>query len=563
MSEQIVCMGSYGDLCIILPYAYDVFKRTNKPINIVVAQNYADLLEGVSYINPIIYPEKWQRGQPQETVMKAVEWVRQQCGDGVKWINPVESAGPRKQAGESFVHEMWQTLGRFNDWRNAQLTFDRRDSVRETYLAKKFLVDKLDRPIVLLALDGAASPFPNRDDLSGALRASLNGAAVLDISAVKGERPYDLLGLMDRAQLLVAADTFALHLSAASKVPVIALSRDLPTFWNGTPWHRRFELHCRYSQYPNRKEELLHTAKQIVSGMMRPAQRPITGLESGGYNPSLIRWKGSLWSTYRYHPHQSWKTHLALVELDESTATATRHIPITVPVDLRSHSVEDMRLWESQGRLMGAFVASTVVVRCVRCTMNYGEIVLTDHGADLMGVQTPQYGNNDVTALEKNWVFFDHQGQTHFIYACDPEHTVVTIRQHWKTPALPWSYGQIRGGTPPLPFRGKWLRFFHSQLPISDKPRDCRYYVGAYVMNNEPPFEMLEISSHPILSGHEWRSPAPHWKPNVVIPYGAVEQGEGWLVSVGVNDSAACLVKITEKHLNFSNSAHKPIGDNL
>ena len=555
-SETIVCLGSYGDLCIVLPYTLDVFRRTGERTRIVVGQNYADLLDGVSYVEPIVYPETWKRGQDCEAVRRAVQWIKERSnGAALRWVNPVESSD--RHCVESFVHEIYFHLGRF-DWRKLPLEFDRRDIGREAVLTERVLRG-LDphRPLVLAALDGVASPFPQRAELLAALQAELPFANVMDMSAIRAERPYDLLGLMAIAQVLISADTFALHLSAASGVPVIALARDRPTDWYGTPWQKRVELHVRYSHYGARKAEIIHAAKQVMAGVRRPSQRPIMGLEAHGYNPSLIRWNGGLWSTYRYHPHGSWKTQLALVEMDDN-ATAIRHLPLRMPADLVASSVEDMRLWLRDGRLMGAFVVASAEARRIRCVMACGEVRLEDGVAELVDFLRPEHGHNDGSALEKNWVFFEREGCTHFVYSCSPEHVVVRLdgakaAEEWRTPALNWAWGQIRGGTPPLPFRGKWLRFFHSQIPISAQPRDCRYYVGAYLMNNEPPFEMLAISSHPILSGHEWRSPSAHWKANVVIPYGAVEQDNGWLVSVGLNDSAACLVKVTEVHLNFVN----------
>jgi len=559
--EQIVCLGSYGDLCIVLPFALDRFRATGEKTSIVVAQNYEDILDGVSYVTPIVYPETWKRGQDGDTVHRAVSWIKEQSnGSMIRWVNPVESAGTRKPVGESFVHEIWANLGRPNDWRRLPLEFDRRDVLREAALVEKHL--NVDLQIILVALSGVASPFPEKDDLIQAVQEALPKCRALDLSEVRAEKPYDLIRLMDRAELLIAGDSLPLHLSAASKVPVIALSRDLPTPWNGTPWQKRFELHCRYSQYSARKPEILHMARQVLSGVRRPSQRPIMGLEAHGYNPSLIQWNGNLWSTYRHHPHGSWKTQLAIVQLDPATATAIRHLPLRMPSDLSTSSVEDMRLWTRDDRLFGSFVVAGVAGNRFRCVMAYGEIKVSDSGAELAEFCRPEYGHNDGSALEKNWVFFDLEGRTHFIYACSPEHVVVRIRdgkpdEEWRTPSLSWAWGQIRGGTPPIPYRGKWLRFFHSQIPISDKPRDVRYYMGAYVMNSEPPFEMLAVSSHPILSGHEWRSGAAHWKPNVVIPYGAVAQDDGWMVSVGVNDTAACLVKVTESHLNFNDQIRR------
>jgi predicted GH43/DUF377 family glycosyl hydrolase len=43
----------------------------------------------------------------------------------------------------------------------------------------------------------------------------------------------------------------------------------------------------------------------------------------------------------------------------------------------------------------------------------------------------------------------------------------------------------------------------------------------------------------------------PHWKPNVVIPYGCVPQDDGWTVSLGVNDALACLATIKPEQLKL------------
>lgn len=558
-TPQIVCMGSYGDLCIILPYAYAEFKRTGEKLTIIVAQNYADMLDGVSYVNRVVYPESWKRGLDLANTRKAVDWVKGQADrTPITWVNPVEAFGERKNSGHNFVDEMWKTLGAPDGWKNAPLVFDQRDDHRELVLAgdARCQFDRLNNQSpVLVALKGVASPFPECDDLMAMIK-SIPGVNVVNLSEIKADKPYDLLGLMDRAQLLIASDSMPLHLSAASKVPVIALSRDLPSHWNGTPWHRRYELHVRYSQYAARKSEILHTARRVLQGERRLVQRPITGTEGNGYNPSLVRWQGRLFTTYRYHAPGTWRTKLALALLNEKTMAVEVHYTILTPSSASHHSAEDMRLWTVGNKLFGSYVLANTVGNKLKCAIRYGEITITGNGAELSGDWQPKYGNNDGTALEKNWVFFEREGCTFFIYACYPDHIVALVKenyvvQSWKTLGMTWPWGTIRGGTAPLPFRGKWLRFFHSQMPISDKPRDARYYMGAYLMNSQPPFEMLAVSTHPILAGHEWRSAASHWKPNVVIPYGAVEQDGGWMVSVGVNDSAACLVNVTEKDLNL------------
>jgi predicted GH43/DUF377 family glycosyl hydrolase len=76
-------------------------------------------------------------------------------------------------------------------------------------------------------------------------------------------------------------------------------------------------------------------------------------------------------------------------------------------------------------------------------------------------------------------------------------------------------------------------------------------------MRAQPPFEVLATSSRPICYGSETdaikvRERPTHWKPNVVFPGGAVAVDGGWLVSVGVNDSACEILKITAKDLHLT-----------
>jgi hypothetical protein len=42
-----------------------------------------------------------------------------------------------------------------------------------------------------------------------------------------------------------------------------------------------------------------------------------------------------------------------------------------------------------------------------------------------------------------------------------------------------------------------------------------------------------------------------YFKPAVAIPYGAMENDDGWDVSVGLNDSECAIVRVKKEHLNL------------
>jgi ADP-heptose:LPS heptosyltransferase len=81
---------------------------------------------------------------------------------------------------------------------------------------------------------------------------------------------------MDAADLIVSIDTSFLHLSAATKTPVIALSTDTPSTWHGSAWHPRFAMHCRYGDYLLRKSELLHVARKAIKDLTRGGEKVVS-----------------------------------------------------------------------------------------------------------------------------------------------------------------------------------------------------------------------------------------------------------------------------------------------
>jgi len=144
------------------------------------------------------------------------------------------------------------------------------------------------------------------------------------------------------------------------------------------------------------------------------------------------------------------------------------------------------------------------------------------------------------------------------IYQCSPEQIVVRVKEDgtvdevFRTKSPSWEHGEIRGGTQPLVLGNKWLRFFHSLHKHGNDRADWTYCIGAMVMQAEPPFRIEKISKWPVFSGDEryvphWR----FWKQGVAIPYGAIQDGDGWLVGVGLNDSLCATLKVSIKELNL------------
>lgn len=557
-------LGALGDICIMLPLFYDIFQHNKTKPQVIVSQNYAPMFEGVTYVDPIVYPHKYDRNDKQMT-QKIADFVRQYSQTKpLVFLNPIECPDGRPpQTTNSFVNEFWKIAGRADEMNKFPLIFDNRDEKREKELVEKVCPDP-DKPVILAALTGMTSPFPQKNDLLQLLKDAFPDAQIVNLEDVRAERPYDLLGLFDAARVLVSVDTMHLHLSRASAVPVVAIARDYHTNWNGTPWNKRFQFHCRYGQYDQRRYELLAAIQDIFDGTPRPQTKPVFNLsQQNGYNPSIITHGGDLLMSYRFHPSQHWMTKLRMAKLDKELNSA-QDWPINMPQEFYGASIEDMRMFHMGDSLYGAYVVSKPDgIRAngrsfPTCVVGYGELKYVGDSWIIEKHIQPKYGKNDWTGYEKNWVPFMHGTKLCFIYSSSPENIVIEVEgdevvNKYTSKSLPWAWGEIRGGTPPIDFKGYQLRFFHSSFHHTESRETWRYHIGCCVVNPDPPFEMMFISSSPILSGHEWRNPnAHHQKQNVAIPYGVVKEGEDTLLlSVGVNDSASCIVRLNERQLRL------------
>lgn len=289
-----------------------------------------------------------------------------------------------------------------------------------------------------------------------------------------------------------------------------------------------------------------------------PIALNLRGLFPFGYNPGLIHANNRTLMAYRYHADSSHLTSLALAEI------AASGVPTFNKAVAGSGSgLEDPKLFMFDGKLHISFVESTwEVLNFPKSVVRYGKLT-DDGGWKITDVVTPAYGRNDGTAMEKNWVFFERSGKLYAIYQSSPKQIVLeldggkVVAVH-ESPALRWMWGPTKGGTPPIPYRGALLRFFHSTLDNEPGEWRRRYYVGAMLHNPDPPFKQIRICSEPIVRGSEIcgleeaeRRACPHYKANVVFPGGAILTTKGFALAMGVNDSQCAIVSVREEDLKL------------
>lgn len=243
-----IALGRNGDVLAALPIV-----QHDPGSVLMVSLEYAPLLDGTS--TPyILWDDDWRRVRAAHASVRRgyprIVVLQQYSTDG--W--------PVAHATDSFVREMYRVAGKLAVF-PLPLRFDRRSPEREAAL----LPSATDKPIILVATHGLSSPFPHGDELLATLERALPSALVIDLDVVRGERLYDLLGLMERALCLITIDSAFLHLAqAVPSLSVIALIADKPTLWHGSPAYAGQRLRIRYGDYPKRKDDLLSTVASLL-----------------------------------------------------------------------------------------------------------------------------------------------------------------------------------------------------------------------------------------------------------------------------------------------------------
>jgi hypothetical protein len=261
MDKIFLQLGKIGDVLNILPLAYADSQKGLK-VGIMACAEFADVLDGCSYVEKVVFPGK------QWELSKALEEAKKLCANVIctQTNGPVEQvlkctyepAGQKSAITDSFNREAWKLSGRLVEWGTIPLVFDKRDKEREKLLMPKgwFGAGKKKR-IMLVSAGSTSSPFPYKDLLMELLKLKYPIFNIIDLSTIRAERFYDLLGLYEAAHCIVSVDTGHLHLAyAVPNLPVMALVQDRQLYWHGSAWRPQHHFHCRYHDFPTRALEM-------------------------------------------------------------------------------------------------------------------------------------------------------------------------------------------------------------------------------------------------------------------------------------------------------------------
>lgn len=252
---MFVQLGRLGDIINVLPLMW-AETRAGRKANLMVSKSYFPILDGTSYVNPVIWEGDFGdlRGAlaSQQNKWQDIK-TTQVYGHGMSFPHHTSS----------FLHESYNQVGRAGDFGKLPLIFDRRDYQREKVLVQKVTSKK---PFVLVACNGISSPFQHGGELKQLLTREFgNQFDIIDLSTIFAHRFYDLLGLFDKARCLVTIDTGHMHLARASKVPVVALVTNGPTPWHSSAPLEGQILRVMYNDFKTRQSEIVSAIGNIRS----------------------------------------------------------------------------------------------------------------------------------------------------------------------------------------------------------------------------------------------------------------------------------------------------------
>jgi len=292
-APSFIQLGRTGDIILLCPAFLEIYKRTGLNPNVVVSEEYSDVLDGVSYVTPYPMGVHWWGGMPM-----AKDFARKMWGRCVvpHWWSDLECPIPPEYLGQftlqchghshgvnidlwpNFMTSMYSRAGFTRDeMMQLPLVFDQRSSVREAELvARTWPAALRKKPMVLFNFTGISSPFGYLPELWPIMAPFNQHFMFVDLGKIKAHRIYDLLGLYDVAAGLITCDTATAHLAHASKVPTVWYTAN---GWGGSFPRGNVALHIKYDDTRQRLKDLSEVLNQwkqnTVNDNSRASLQPV------------------------------------------------------------------------------------------------------------------------------------------------------------------------------------------------------------------------------------------------------------------------------------------------
>jgi predicted GH43/DUF377 family glycosyl hydrolase len=281
------------------------------------------------------------------------------------------------------------------------------------------------------------------------------------------------------------------------------------------------------------------------------------------FNPSIVEYGDGYLMSFRHFTLEEEKkvSYIGLMRLNKDFSP--KGTPVLLNTRTKHPAVpsrsEDARIFYVDGRLYVVYNDDVSPKNNTPRKMYYAEILETDESFICTAPLRLSSNAGPLHRDEKNWIPFDFDGQLYFSYSINPHKILYPTNQtnHYSARYsthgdIEWNWGELRGGTPAVLFEDSYVAFFHSMNYIksiySDDEEKYHYYMGAYLFEPEPPFNVTHMSATPILGMGLFESDKPREKV-VVFPGGFVADDHYFWVVYGKDDSECWVVKLDKFQL--------------
>lgn len=279
----VVQLGRFGDIVNALPVAKHYADVLDERVAFVAHPDFVSMLDGCSYVHPYAATVR-----DVTDVAEATEAALAIADDVI--VTQVYGNNNARRRRDSFCLDSWRLAGLDHKWDDLPLVFDLRNPKREAELILKYSwVDWAlcsRRPVVGHCGGGHSSPTPWWSAFIASLGALIGPEPIwLDLSQITAERPFGLLGIMERCDALVLADSMPLHLSYATNTKTVGVITGQPTRWHGTAPRRHWVACVRYA------DAITDTGVRMVADALEAVwrssvSRPAHNQEVAGSNPA-------------------------------------------------------------------------------------------------------------------------------------------------------------------------------------------------------------------------------------------------------------------------------------
>lgn len=309
---------------------------------------------------------------------------------------------------------------------------------------------------------------------------------------------------------------------------------------------------------------LIDLEKSVQDFVLETKQIEIPGYLHA-FNPSIIRWQGSLLLSFRIipDPKSSFTTYIGFIWLDEdfNILSAPQILNLRDSKSVSPCRAEDARLISVGERLFMVYddnVEKAVSKGGFRVFI--AELIINGFEIEATHIEClSRFEGESIHKREKAWVPFVYECNLLLAYSIDPHKIFLPLEGAGECltidttyQMISWKWGELRGGTPAMRIDSqRYLSFFHSSIRMSTVHSNGKnimhYFMGAYTFSSEPPFALLEMSSEPIIGKNFYNGPEykPYWKPiRAVFPCGYIFDDQNIWITYGRDDFEVWVVKL-------------------